>query len=485
MDKGLKKYCTITFNNKVFCLALIFFLVSSRMVFAQLSENLFFHRNLLQAVQLNPAVNPGPPLTIGIFPTLSLDMYSDLRFDDVAIKSPDGQNDDYVSPYYSEYYTQEFLGKLQQNNATHIHTSITLLSLGMELRYRDYLSFSLSQHARSSNNIPRDAFRFLEQNPPIDTRYNMDELDSYSAIYTELACSYSRDWSDKLRLGLTLKYLMGGANISADVKVMDFRSDNYYSAANTDFTLYFSGPFTHEYNEKNEWQGVTMNENISLQDFLFKNTGMAISLGLQYKLLENCTLDFSILDLGYINWTNNATHIRYYGQHEFNAIDITDNNINNLSDELKKYWQEMKDSLQQEVKNQSYKSPLSPSINIGLGFELSPELEVGFLTRTVIVNELIRQSLHFSANYQPKPWLYTTLSLNHQIKNYWGIGLATTIQTGKIQYFAALDYFPPSFVDYKQISYIPNKVRNLSFSFGINLLFVKSRNKFRNNNNCP
>lgn len=121
----------------------------------------------------------------------------------------------------SSISSDEFLGKLKDNNRINANVNMTLLSAGFRA-WGGFNTIDISMRSTTSLNLPRGLFEFMKLGMnSSNSVYEMDDLGITSNNYAEIALGHSRQINDKLNVGGKLKFLLGLGNI--DVKMTNMK----------------------------------------------------------------------------------------------------------------------------------------------------------------------------------------------------------------------------------------------------------------------
>uniref|UniRef100_UPI004026860B DUF5723 family protein n=1 Tax=Segatella hominis TaxID=2518605 RepID=UPI004026860B len=140
--------------------------------------------------------------------------------------------------------------------------------------------------------------------------------------------------------------------------------------------------------------------------------GMALDLGGVYKLNDNLTLSASVLDLGFINWSNNMKAVNRAESFEFNGFHDTavrENSGPTIDDKIDDYGDQITDfvNLKDLGDQGSRTTSLAATLNIGAEYSLPSydKLSFGFLSSTRINGDYTWSEGRLSANWKPLKWL--------------------------------------------------------------------------------
>lgn len=153
--------------------------------------------------------------------------------------------------------------------------------------------------------------------------------------YTTWQFSYSKELSDQLKIGAAAKIYFGKNAVNADADISIITDSLYdYVDIGLKGRVRASGPIERSVNWEGFVNGVELDPNYSLSNYLFKvtNPGIGLDFGVEYKYNPRLKLSASIIDLGYIIWTTDIYSINIDGKSRWNGMDIS-NLVNFPKDE--------------------------------------------------------------------------------------------------------------------------------------------------------
>ena len=236
--------------------------------------------------------------------------------------------------------------------------------------------------------------------------------------YAELALGHSHQINKKLRIGAKLKFLFGVAD--GDVRLENLRADlsgtdKWIVSGKANAQVSMKG-FTYktsrdEYNnpEKVEYEKI---DDVDVDGAGLGGFGMALDLGGVYKLNDNLTLSASVLDLGFINWSNNMKAVNRAESFEFNGFHDTavrENSGSTIDDKIDDYGDQITDFINlKDLGDQgSRTTALAATLNFGAEYSLPAydKLSFGLLSSTRINGDYTWSEGRLSANWKPLKWL--------------------------------------------------------------------------------
>ncbi len=434
----------------------------SSLSFGQNESTMYFMNSLPQVVDLNPAIQPRYKMTIGLPVISSMGaIYSNNGFTyNDMISKVDG-------------VVKADLTKLSQNLAAQNYITLAqqtdLLRFGLRLNPKMYLMVSSTARAYNRSMVEKGlASLLVDGTAPLVGTYSNTAPKEEGIGYLETAAGLSYKVNEKLTIGGRFKYYKGMLNVTTEYSSLVVQVDNAYQLTVTgDAQVKTSGI------QNLNSPGYQPSNHVT--DYL-KNSGLGIDLGATYKFMDKLTFSASLLDLGYINWTNNTYQYTLNpatATYTFGGIDVSkllNGNSTSFSaqvDSIQKKF-EMKESA-----IGSYKTALPLKMYLGANYEIIPNLNVGAL----FFNESFRgrsaAGLTASVNKNFGKWVSTSLSYTVSNRSYNNIGLGVSFNLAPVQLYIVGDNLlraPASLVVDQNLNSYLNSSQLLSVRTGINIV---------------
>ena len=238
-----------------------------------------------------------------------------------------------------------------------------------------------------------------------------------------------------------------------------------------------------------------LDQNI-ISNYLFNrnNQGLGLDLGFNYHLNDKVLLEFSVLDLGFINWNS------YTANSELAAWDYTYDGIGNpislfgngtsvdfLNDVLE-------DSIEESLKNNyqysnaSYSTSLRTKIYASMEYIVDHNNFVSLSFYSSFVRKRWRRGLGIAYNYHLGNFLSATASYSIYNRSYSNLGAGISLNLGPVEIYMLTDNIlafgtlnpRDNFLNNNGSSSInidTKKVRNGQVHFGINLTFLEEKRR--------
>lgn len=216
--------------------------------------------------------------------------------------------------YPTAVTTDKFVESLQQNNWINLNLNTELFGLG--LRFGNFFA-SIDCRLRLDGNTTysKDVFALPLQG---NLSYSGDdnsadmEIAGNITLFHEWSVSLQQNVNEHFSWGVRPKLLFGIFNFSTNQLNAQLFTDAdsyemrllYHASAN----MACSMPYLLDLNG-NERSFEVYPKQFQVAD-LFRNIGAAIDLGAQYNFNDHWSLSASALDVGFIHWSTNCTHIQ-------------------------------------------------------------------------------------------------------------------------------------------------------------------------------
>lgn len=394
---------------------------SGESVMAQGLNSAYFTDEYKYRHSLNPAYdNEQSYFSIPALGNISINTRGNFGYGDVVMKNPrygidsDKRTTTFLNPYISVGDALD--GFSSGNNRVYGNVGLAILSAGFKA-FGGYNTVELNSKTSFGVSLPYNLFSFAKNTG--NERYDIGDLSASAQSYMELAFGHSRKMTDKLRLGAKFKLLFGIAR--ADIKfngvTADLSSDDRWllsgnAEANVSMKGFAFESETKEYNSKpgtyDKVDGMDV-DGIGLDGF-----GLAVDLGGVYNIDEDWTVSASLLDIGFISWSNNMTAKTGADQFEFSGfhdISVKDGigSGTPFDDQADSYGDQLADfvNLRDEGDGGGRTTGIGATLNLGVEYSLPVyrPMSFGLLSSTRIQGAYSWTEGRLSANWTPLKWI--------------------------------------------------------------------------------
>lgn len=466
-------------------------------VSAQNSQVLYF-MNLPQNHLLNPALRPSNSLYIGL-PAISginLNVNNNfVNFSDVFMKGKSG--DEVVTFLHPDNNVNDFLKKINSKNSIEPELTVQLFGLGFSAGKGIYMFLDINERIDGNVVIPGDIFKLaLKGNEQfVGSKIDLSSLRGDMKYYREVGFGFSKNFTNKLRIGVKGKVLFGIAGFSIDNNSLGITvNEDYTHTLDADLVANISAPVSITMKPDNTVDKVTFDDarfkkTSNIIDFALglKNIGLGLDIGATYDISSRVVVSAAITDLGYIKWKGDVSNLQAKSNFVFSGLNMTD--VVNGTITIDSLAQEMADSLKNSLKvsdsNDPFTTFLPVGVSLGGSYNVTKRFSVGLLSYSRIIGKQFRESVTLSTNLNLGNAFSTSLCYtiaNHQFDNL-GAGLA--FRPGIFQFYFLADRIPVTWnkiiVDKSTIP-LPTSWNTINLRLGMNIAFG---NKVKKKNDKP
>jgi hypothetical protein len=284
---------------------------------------------------------------------------------------------------------------------------------------------------------------------------DLSGLNIKAQYYREYGLGFSKNITEKLRIGAKVKLLSGIASSSLD-------SRSFAIKVITDSTLTVTPDSYLNISGKETLNRVFTNNKIlggsdstatgDFKGFIFdylkmplSNFGLGLDIGAVYNLNKYLSFSASVTDIGYISWKHDLKS--YYSNKPYNMkgyslkylINHPDFSIENFIDSLTKVIE----GNYRDTVPKTFKTYLPMGVSAGISINPLPFLSLGVLSNTKFFAGTVREAVTLSANaYVGR---IVTASLSYTMANYTynNLGFGLGFKTGSIfQFYVIADKIP-------------------------------------------
>ena len=407
---------------------------------AQHTTSGYFLDGYLMRYQMNPAIgNAQSFVAMPGLNNINVAQRSTLGVKDIFY-NVDGTTTTFLNPKVS---SEEAMSRLKGTNHVGVNTKIDVLSVGFK-GLGGYNTIGVSARANVAVKLPTDIFRLLKEGVSNST-YNIADIKAHADAYAEIALNHSHQLTKNLRIGATLKVLVGAGNIDADLEKaqLELRDDAWDVV--TDATVQANVKNLRLTSKVSENTGNMCIDEVDIDKFGVAGYGAAVDLGAVYNL-GDFELSAALLDLGAIGWSNNYV-ASTDGEHRFTTdrytFNVDDEAPNRFEDELERMGDDL--AVLYEMKDMGDRGSrtrmLAPTVNIGAKYTLPAykALSFGALSSSRLQGDFSWTELRLSANFAP--CRFFSMGANVAAGNLGtGLGWLINIHPTGFNIFVGMDY---------------------------------------------
>ena len=379
-------------------------------MFGQTSNSGYFNEGYLYRYEMNPAfAGERSFFSMPALGNINVAMRSNVGVE-TFLYNIDGKTTTFMNPKVG---TSEFLDGIKDKNRVNEEMKLNVLSIGFK-GIGGYNTIGINVRERASLNLPGELFRLAKQGPENRT-YDISDLGAQAVGYGEVGLGHSHQLNKHLRIGATLKVLLGLGQVDAefDKAQLTLGENSFNAITNAEVNASVKGlEYETEMKERGPKGQATQHtyvNDVDIDNVGLNGTGFAVDLGVEYRINDDWNLSASLLDLGSISWKE--THqASTNGDREFQ----TDKYIFNFDDDAYHSFENEADRLTeglaslyelQDNGNVGKRSTgLGATLNLGVQYTLHSyrNLSFGFLSTTRMNGAYSWNEERLSANWKSK-----------------------------------------------------------------------------------
>jgi hypothetical protein len=424
---------------------------------AQQSNTLFFMHSLPESNFINPAVQNGCKLFIGVPVISSIHMHV----------SNSGFTANQLLKKVSGGYVLDAEGvrnKLAPRNIMTSELHTTILALGL-LKDDKYYTFSIQEKDNIAALYSSDLVTFaLKGNTPFEGQWiELNGTGAFLNHVREFAVGVSRVKNKDLTVGIKAKLLFGKLNATTGLSdIRMFTQENtldlaFVTKAGFNSSLPYSlgdagnGVYRFDHRYRNDFAGFAFNR---------KNPGIAFDLGFIYQYSSKLTFSGSLLDLGLIWYRSNLTNYSIKGDYLYQGPGadsmISDRFLWDIFDGLNA-------NVDLKLGHHSYVYIMDPRLYLGATYKLNKKFDANFLLYNRFLPEKIQTSFTASLTSRPLKNMEASLSWSYMNRSMSNVGFGLAYGRSPVQVYLVSDNIL-GFI-------LPMSAKNVNVRFGLNLHF--------------
>ena len=364
----------------------------------------YFVEDYTYRYQMNPAFgNSQNFISMPALGNLNVGLHGNLGISDV-LYNVDGKTTTFMNPKLS---SDEVLKNINDVNRIGTLDKIGILSAGFKA-FGGYNTVSINGVADVSVKVPGEMFNLLK-NGVANKTYDLGDLRASGVAYGEIAFGHSRQVMKGLRVGATLKFMLGGGYMDAHMRNANLVLGENEWTVTTDADLRSSVKGLTYKTKVNDRTGHRYVNGIDVDGTGLNGFGMALDLGAVYETpVKGLTVSLALLDLGFISW-NNDMLATTNGEKTFTTDKYTFNADDDAPNSFSKEWDRLRDDFSaiyelDDMGDQGGRTSMPhATLNIGVQYALPMynKLTFGLLNTTRLAGDFTTTDFRLSANIAP------------------------------------------------------------------------------------
>lgn len=369
--------------------------------------------------EMNPAFgNDHGYVSVPVLGNININTHGNFGYQDVVMNNPmyemgsDKKMTTFMNPYISA--DDALKGFCKGNNRITGDVNLTIFSTGFKA-FGGYNTVSISSKTMFGMSLPYGLFEFAKNVG--NNTYDIGDVKAHAQSYAEVAFGHSRDINEKLRVGAKVKVLLGVARGDVELKDVkaDLADDNQWTVSGRGQADVSMKGFKYKMEEKEYKSRPGKYEYVNSADVDgagLGGFGLAFDLGGIYKINDDWTVNASLLDLGFISWTNDVQAVNRTDRFEFGGfhdLSVSSDHGQTFDDKADSYSDQIADfaNLKDNGDQGGRSTGLGATINVGATYNLPVyrRMTFGFLSSTRINGAYSWTEGRVSANWTPLKWL--------------------------------------------------------------------------------
>lgn len=380
----------------------------------------------------------------------------------------------------SSVSADEFLGKLDPENRLNLNNRISLFSLGIKSR-KSFLTFDAGMKTTTDVNLPYGLFDFMK-NAGKYQQYEISDISAKIDSRLEFALGYSRQVSDRLNVGARVKFLVGIANIEANIDRMSIQMNEDKWLIQSQGTLKSSsfmdiktkGESGAEISDPSDKDMLDFDSIEATEDgSLISGFGAAIDLGAEMEVIDGLKISFAVNDLGYMSWKNTIsaqTSGKGWSFEGFDEVALDGDKENSLKKQFEDLTDDMMDmfDFRRTEKDGTNGGMISATINAGVEYSMPfyRDLSAGVLSSTHINGGYTWTEARLFANLRPARWF--SCGVNYAVSKFGStMGAVIGFHTSGFSMFVGSDHLNFKLAKANGSLLYPYERLNADINFGI------------------
>jgi hypothetical protein len=350
----------------------------------------------------NPALNaPNDKFHISIFP---------IAVSDFELSSPVSLNDVFKKNLNSSLYELNLgqLGKrLRMKNQFNFNSTIGYLTFSCRWHSSNW-GIQIYDNVYSSLSLEKSLVEFLNNGNSfyLNKEFSTDLSFSFQHFNT-LQISCSRKLNPKFHYGFSAKLYFGKSTVGSNADISIFTDSKVdYIDVGLSGKFRASGPLIRSINYQGFVNGIAFQPETSIIDYLFefKNPGLGVDFGFDYRYSDKVKFSASVVDLGFISWLTNINSVTISGSYHWDGFDISNlinypkdstviGNLTNISFADSMLYNAMTPD------NKSFINPAPLKVYISANYRLSERVIVSAVNRLSFFDGFVNESFLLSGSF--------------------------------------------------------------------------------------
>ena len=365
---------------------------------------------------------------------------------------------------------EEVLNKIDSDDYININTVVEVLSAGLRIDDKTYVSFGFYEELDLITYFPKDITElvYYGNEPFLNRPFSISELVMKVDMLGVLHAGVSRKVDEKLTIGGRVKLYSSSLNIETN--------NNSGTITATSNNTNIIRQTLDNLDAEIRTSGIADSNDVFSNTLLGGNLGLGFDVGLTYHFSPQLEFTGSIIDVGFIKYSKNIRNYTAKGNYILDGINFEYN-----SDDPSDYWEQLEEDFNANVPTgeteNTYTSWRPMKINAALKYSFGEKRSkfcytkthkqyyynsIGFQIHTIM--RLLKPQLSFTSFYEKSFSKKIHTKFTHTINDYSAaiFGVATSLRVGKLNIFGVLD----NILAVTDVA----SANNISLNFGFNIV---------------
>ena len=374
---------------------------------------------------------------------------------------------------------EQFMSGVRKKNMLNINVNDNILAFGFRTG-ESFHTVDVAMRVSARANIPQELFHFAKVGTAGgNNSWIVKNLGVRADTYAEIAYGYSRPIGENLRVGGRAKFLIGLARAEVMVDQIDLAVGSEQWQAKAAGHADLSGPIsigTKDGSNVTDYGSIVVPEQFNEITGGMNSYGFALDLGASYDFLDYFTASLSLLDVGFISWSNTTSAIAAskpwtfdgFGKIETDGSSDIGEDLSNIGDDLLSMIQ-----LEKTAEGKKMSKGLTATLHAGIEARMPfyERLAFGLLATQRFDGPFSWTEARVSANLAPVNCI--SLAASYAVSNFGNsVGAVLNFHFPGLNLYVGTDSFLP--LTNLASNYIPVSAANTNLSLGLNITFGKA-----------
>jgi hypothetical protein len=237
------------------------------------------------------------------------------------------------------------INQLGNNDYLSVNTQVEVINAGYKINDKDYLSVGFYTELDAFSLIPKDFLELLRDGNAgnLNRSFLFSKISGKADVLGVIHAGISRKFNERFTAGARLKIYSGSLNVMSNdnqgSSTTRLGTNGIYehTLSNLDVAGYTSGFY-----DGNDVLDVEVGDVLS-KTFLGPNLGLGIDIGFTYNIDEQTKFSASLLDIGFIAYSDKLRNGTVEGNYVFSGIEFQYDGSN------PNYWQDLNDDINANI----------------------------------------------------------------------------------------------------------------------------------------